>query len=50
MNVDVQQSISQRRSGVGVHSLDHFSLAVPNLGVAATFYAKFGPRGARVGR
>lgn len=34
---------AQRRAGVlGVHSLDHFSLAVPDLEEARTFYAAFG--------
>ncbi|MCC6890597.1 MAG: VOC family protein, partial [Hyphomicrobiales bacterium] len=27
---------------VGVHSLDHFTLAVPDLAVAERFYGKFG--------
>ncbi|MGH3670749.1 MAG: VOC family protein [Pseudonocardiaceae bacterium] len=34
---------SPRRQGVlGAHSLDHFSLTVPNLDEAAAFYCKFG--------
>jgi catechol 2,3-dioxygenase len=42
MIADVQQSIPEARSGAGVHSLDHFSLAVPDLDVAASFYTTFG--------
>lgn len=36
-------STQSRRAGVlGVHSLDHFAIAVPDLDVARAFYANFG--------
>jgi catechol 2,3-dioxygenase len=35
-------SAPRRRGMVGVHSLDHFRLVVPDLRVAADFYARFG--------
>jgi catechol 2,3-dioxygenase-like lactoylglutathione lyase family enzyme len=35
--------VSQKRAGaLGVHSIDHFGLQVPDLGVARSFYAAFG--------
>ncbi len=38
-----QPPASHRRAGiVGVHSLDHFSLTVPNLAEAQAFYTSFG--------
>jgi catechol 2,3-dioxygenase len=43
VTVTDQTNQTPRRGDVlGVHSLDHFSLAVPDLGVAAGFYGKFG--------
>jgi catechol 2,3-dioxygenase-like lactoylglutathione lyase family enzyme len=34
--------VSRRPGVLGVHSLDHFEFAVPNLAVARAFYARFG--------
>lgn len=37
------QTLSTRRAGhLGIHSLDHFALAVPDLSKAAAFYSDFG--------
>jgi catechol 2,3-dioxygenase-like lactoylglutathione lyase family enzyme len=39
----IDQAVSNRRSGaLGVHSLDHFALAVPDLAEARRFYQSFG--------
>jgi catechol-2,3-dioxygenase len=43
MNEEVGVEKGQRRPGVlGVHSLDHFALTVPDLAEAAAFYTTFG--------
>jgi catechol 2,3-dioxygenase len=43
MSDSAQQSTLHRRAGVvGVHSLDHFSVSVPDLAVAQAFYTTFG--------
>jgi hypothetical protein len=39
----MQQSKEPRRTDLlGVHSLDHFCIAVPDLGEAQAFYGAFG--------
>jgi len=37
-----QTSQSRRPEGLGVHSMDHFALSVPDLQVASAFYGAFG--------
>src|ERR1700723_2257298 len=40
---DMQQTKEPRRADLlGVHSLDHFCIAVPDLAVAQTYYDTFG--------
>ena len=36
------EAVSRRPGALGVHSLDHFELAVPDLAVARAFYKTFG--------
>ena len=54
MNWLLHDSPSLKAAALGVHSLDHFALTVPDLEVARDFYSAFGldvrPAGNEIGR